>query len=382
MRFTSLPRKKRSRMQRPGTGWKTVGLVMILGAGLVAWKAHQPAGGSSSAPVASGPATVGSTRLEPGEREGLPQPAQAVAAASRNNLSREALVARVAARLCEWEEQDDSELRPQRMRELEALLDGTNMLEIVQELPPNLMDYAFALPALQQRMMSDPQAALDWISCHTNISEAHVFPLVHDWEQKDPEEMQHYLAGLPEGEWKQTVMAAASNETLSSDPVEAIVWAGQMSPGERQTGLLEMAATEWVKRDPDAAAQWVDRVNDTALREQLAGALAIGYADIDPVKAAEAVVQSFPPGEVLNRSVTEIAWVWAMREPATAMAWVAQFPEGPARQMAMGNVMNIWGTRDRAAALTWIEGLPKGSLQTEAAKDLQTAVPATESSAP
>ena len=94
------------------------------------------------------------------------------------------------------------------------------------------------------------------------------------------------------------------------------------------------------------------------------------------------MMQSFPPGAVLNRSVAEIAWVWAMREPAAAMAWVAQFPEGQARQMALGNVMNIWGNRDRAAALTWIESLPKGPLQTEAAADLLTALPAAESSAP
>ena len=369
-------------MQRPGTVWKAVGLMIIIGAGLVAWKAHQPAGGLSSAPGADGPAPANRTRLEPGESEPLLQPALAVAAVSQNNLSREALTALVVARLREWEDQDDSELRPQRMQELEALLDGTNMLEIVQELPPNLMDYAFALPLLRQKLMADPKAALDWMSSHTNISETHLLTLLHDWGQTNRDEMRQHLAGLPEGEWKQKVMATASGEALSSDPVEAVVWATQMNPGERQTGLLEMAATEWVKRDPDAAAQWVDRVNDMALREQLAGALAIGYADIDPVKAAEALVQSFPPGEVLNRSVAEIAWVWAMREPATAMAWVAQFPEGPARQMAMGNVMNIWGNRDQAAALTWIEGLPKGSLQTEAAKDLQTAVPVTESSAP
>jgi hypothetical protein len=367
-------------MQRFRTEWMALGLVTIIGVVLVVWMAHRPAGDSSLSPAERGPANAGSGAIKPAEREWLPQPAPAVAAAPQDNLSKEALTALVLARLREWEDQDDSELRPQRMQELDALLDGTNMLEIVQELPPTLMDYAFALPSLHQRLMSDPKAAADWMSSHTNISEAHVFTLVHDWEQKDPEEMQQYLAGLPEGEWKQTVMAAASNEALSSDPVEAIVWAEQMSPGERQTGFLEMAATDWVKRDPDAAAQWVGRVNDPALREQLVGALAIGYADIDPVQAAECAIQSVQPGAVRDRSVAEIAWVWAMREPVAAMAWVAQFPEGPARQMALGNVMNIWGNRDRAAALTWLEGLPAGSLQTEAATDLQTAVPAAESS--
>jgi hypothetical protein len=278
--------------------------------------------------------------------------------------------------LREWEDQDDSNLRPQRLQELEALLDGTNLLAIVQELPPDLTGYAFALPSLRQQLMADPKAALDWMSAHTNISETHLLTLLHDWEQTSPDEMRQQLASLPEGEWKQKVMATASDEALSSDPVRAVAWAAQMNPGERQAGRLEMAATDWVKRDPDAAAQWVGQVRDPVLREQLAGSLAIGFADIDPVQAAESAVQSIPPGAVLNRSVAEIAWTWAMQEPTAATTWVAQFPEGPARQMALGNVMSIWGNRDRTAALAWIESLPKGSLQAEAAADLLAAIPA------
>jgi hypothetical protein len=288
----------------------------------------------------------------------------------------------VLACLRDWEEADDSELRARRMQELESLLDGANLFEIVQELPPNLMDYAFALPALHQRMMADPQTAADWMRSHTNISEAHVFTLVHDWGQKDREELRAYLASLPEGEWKQKAAAAAGGEVLSRDPVEAIVWAEQLSPGERQTGLLGMATLDWAKRDPDGAAQWVGRVKDPALREQLVGSLTVGYADTDPAQAAECALQSLRPGDVLNRSLAEIAWTWAIREPAAAIAWVAQFPEGPARQMALGHVMGIWGNRDQAAALAWVEGLPGGSLQAEAASDLLVALPDAEASAP
>jgi hypothetical protein len=369
-------------MRHYRTGWRSLALATIITSLLMLWHARRPAGDLLPSPVASGPLAVGGGAVESQNRELLPFSTPAVTLAEPDNLSGEALTALVVARLREWEEQDDAELRPQRMEELEALLDGTNMFAIVQELPPNLMDYAFALPALHRRMTSDPQAAADWMSSHTNISDAHVFTLVHDWGQKDREALREYLAGLPEGEWKQKAATAASSEVLSSDPVEAIVWAEQMRPGERQTGLLGMAATDWVKRDPDAAAQWVGRVNDPALREQLVGSLTVGYADTDPVQAAECAMQSLRPGDVLNRSVAEIAWTWALREPTAAVAWVAQFPEGPARQKALGNVLGIWGNRDRTAALAWIEDLPKGSLQTEAAADLLATLPAAEPSAP
>jgi hypothetical protein len=344
------------------------------------WPFSRPPKDSLPPPPEPGPPTAGSGGIKFGEHERLP-PSEPAVPAPQNNLSKDALVALVVARLRAWEDQDDSALRNQRLQELEALLNGTNMLEIVQELPPDLMGYAFALPSLRQKLMSDPKAALDWMSCHTNVSGSQVLTLIHDWGQENREEMRQYLAGLPEGEWKQAVMAAASNAALSSDPVEAIVWAGQMSPGERQTRLLEMAAMDWVKRDPDAATEWVGQVNDPALREQLLGSVVVGYADIDPVAAA-CVIQSVPSGAVLDQSVAGITWVWAMRDPAAAAAWVAQFPEGQARQMALGNLMNIWGNHDPAAAMAWIEGLPEGSLQTAAATDLLTAIPAVGPSTP
>jgi hypothetical protein len=357
-------------------------LATIVTSLLIMWHARRPAGDLLPPPVAAGFPAAGGGAMESPNRGPFPFLTPAGAMAEPEKLSGEALTALVVARLRDWEEQDDVELRSQRMAELEALLDGTNIFEIIQELPPNLMDYVFALPGLHRRMMADPQAAADWMSSRTNISEAHVFSLVHDWGQKDREELREYLTGLPEGEWKQKAMVAASGEALSGDPVEAIVWAEQMDPGERQTGLLGMAAQDWVKRDPDAAAQWVGQVNDPALQEQLAGSLVVGYADTDPVQAAECAMQTLRPGDVLNRSVAEIAWTWAMREPAAALAWVAEFPEGPARQMALGNVLGIWSNRDQTAALGWIEGLPKGSLQTEAAADLIDTLPAAESSAP
>jgi len=368
-------------MRQFRTGWTVLGLVAFLAIMLMMCHSHRSARDVSQSPVASGPPPAAGAAIEP-ETGGTLQPGPAVTAAPPNRPSTKALQALVLARLRDWEDQDNSDLRSGRMQELEALLAGTNLFEIVQDLPPNLLDYVFALPLVNQRMMADPKAAADWISSHTNISEAHVFTLVHDWGEKDREELREYLVNLPEGDWKQKLMAAASGEVLSSDPVEAIVWAGRMAPGERQTGLLEMAALDWAKRDPDAAAQWVGRVNDPALREELTGSLAIGYADIDPAQAAAAAVQSVPPGDVLNRSVAEIAWTWAMQEPTAAILWVTQFPEGQARQMALGNVMSVWGNRDRAAALAWIEDLPPGSLQSEAAADLLHTIPAAETSPP
>jgi hypothetical protein len=353
-------------------------------AALMMWQFSRPAKDSSPTPLESGSPTASSGGIEPGGRERLPQsePAAAEPAAlPQNNLSRDALLASVLVRLREWDDHDDSKLRPERIREIDALLKGTNMLEIVQELPSNLMGYAFASPSLREKLMSDPKAALDWMSSHPNVSQSQLLTLLHDWGRENGEEMQQYLVNLPEGEWKQQVLATASNEALSSDPVAAITWATQMNPGAQQTAFLAMAATDWAKRDPNAAVQWVEQVNVPALREQLFGSVAAGAANIDPLQAADFVIQSVPPGEVLDRSIAGIVWTWAMQDPSAAGAWVSRLPEGQTRQTGLLNLMNIWGNRDGAAATAWVEGLPQGSLQTQAAEDLLAALPA-ETSAP
>ena len=354
----------------------------MVAAALMTWQFSRPAKNLSPPPPEAISPTASSEGIELGKHELLPQPEPAVVPTPANNLSKDALSALVLAKLREWNDDDEPALRSQRLQELDALMNGTNMLEIVQELPPDLMGYVFALPSLRQQLMSDPKAALDWMSCHTNVSGPQLLTLIHDWGQKDQQEMRQYFAGLPEGEWKQAVMATASNESLSSGPAEAIALAMQMNPGQQQTGLLEMAATEWAKRDPEAVEQWVNQVNDPDLRQQLAGSLAIGYAELDPGQAMDWALQSLPPGQVLDQSLAEIAWTWAMRDPATAGTWVAQFPEGQARQMALENLVNVWGNHDPTAALDWIESLPEGPLQTEAATDLLAAVPTAELSAP
>ena len=362
-------------MQRKIALWLGLAIVAVT---LMIWQFHQPTKDSLPPEQPDSPTAV-SGGNELGSREQLPQPAPIVVPAPQNNnLSKEALSALVLAKLRAWDDDDEPALRSRRLQELDALLNGTNMLEIVQELPPDLMGYVFALPSLRQKLMADPKAALDWMSCHTNVSGPQLLTLIHDWRQQDPAEMQQYLAGLPEGEWKQAVMVTASNEALSSNPAEAVALAMQMNPGQQQAGMLAMAATEWAKRDPEAVEQWLNQVNDPDLREQLAGSSAIGYAELDPSQAMDWALQSLPPGQVLDQSLAEIAWTWAMRDPATVGTWVAQFPEGQARQMALENLLSVWGNHDPDAALAWIESLPEGPLQTEAARDLLAAVPPAE----
>jgi hypothetical protein len=271
----------------------------------------------------------------------------------------------VLAKLREWDDDDDARLRPQRLQELDETLSGTNALDIVQALPPELLGYAFASPSFRQRLLSDPAAALDWMRDHTNVFNTQSLTFVHDWKQTDEEGLQRYLAVLPDGEDRQKIIAVAGEEALSRDPTEVIQWARELDSGATQTRLLQMATSDWAGREPEAALSWLSEISDASLREQLAGSFAAGYARIDPDDAADWLVQSVPPGQTLNQAVDQVAWTWAMAQPAAVGDWVENFPAGDAQQMVLRDLVNVWAERDPGSLESWIAGLPDNALRAE-----------------
>jgi hypothetical protein len=276
----------------------------------------------------------------------------------------------LARRLREWCDDDDPEKREARTAELERTLASAggiaDQLELLTALPTDLMDFAFGLPTFQRWMFANPAPALGWMSQHPEIFGPRVLTLLQDWDEKDHPEFLRYLAALPAGDWKQTVMTAASYQALPDDPVEAIVRARQLNVGGPQLGLLELATREWARHDAEAAGRWVSEVLDAGVKEKLIGALAIGAADLAPEFAATWAVAALPPGKTLEATVAEIAAVWARQNPAAVAAWLERFPAGEARQTAIGNLLNGWMNRDQAAALAWVREQPDKTLRAEA----------------
>jgi hypothetical protein len=281
----------------------------------------------------------------------------------------EDLPALIRARLQAWDDDDNPALRAARLQELDALLAHSDVFAVLQTLPSNLMGYAFATPTVQQKLIADPQAALDWMGAHTN-AQSQLLTLLHDWGQTNREVMQQYLADLPAGDWRQKVLFTAANEALSADPAASINIAVQTEPGPQQSAWLDMAVKQWAGNDPNAACQWVSQVKDSALRDQLIGSLAIGAANTDPAQAAGFALEALPPGTALNHSLSDIVWTWALQDPAGAGAWVSKSSQGEWQPAALANLMSVWGNHDANAATTWIEGLPPGDFQTQAAREL------------
>jgi hypothetical protein len=307
-------------MRRHGIVLRTAGLALVALLAIVLWKsARLSDGGASARTRENNPAVVSAGKKE--FARPAVETAEGKSAKTAEEVSTEILRAFVAARVREWEADDNPELRDQRTHDLETVLAGggrtiSERLKLIETLPDRLMDFAFGLPSFQQWMFSEPNAALDWMQAHPGISEARVLSLFQDWTQHDRPAVARYLEQLPEDAWKQKAMLAATHAAMSDDPVTAIAYARQLNPDEQRNGLLEMATTEWARREPEAAGRWVEQVRDPALRTPLIGSLLVGYAEFAPDLAAQWATDTLPPGKILDRTVAEIGLAWARQEPS------------------------------------------------------------------
>lgn len=311
---------------KKATWWSAV-LALLAGLVLFTWRSGQTSGPPSVRPTNSRPlaATTGeTTSIATDELSSSSEP-DSVA-----DQKSSAFITRMTAQLRAWADDENPELREQRTEELEKLLGQDNRnkidtrLAIIAKLPAELMDLAFGLPSFQQWMTSEPKAAADWMSSHPTISEARLLTLFQNWAQKNRAELRQYLTALPESEWKQKAVTAASYEALPGNPTEAITWASQINADGPQTGLLKMATVEWAKHDPVEASRWVNQVRDLPLQENLMGSLAIGFADTDPILAGNWLLEAMGPGDIRTRSLAEITNLWSSRDPIAAREWIGR----------------------------------------------------------
>jgi hypothetical protein len=275
----------------------------------------------------------------------------------------------VLTKLKEWDDDDDPALRAERLSELEALLSGTNALEIVETLPADFIGYVFALPSFREQLLVNPQASLGWMEEHTNV-QSQLLTFLHDWSEQDSREMQQYLDGMPDGEWREKVLSAAANEALSRDPAGAIAMAVQMESSPERMQWLSTATSEWAKQNPDAAAQWTAQITDSDLRDHLLASVVAGAAENNPDQALDFLERFQLSDAAFNQSIADIVWTCALRDSGATAAWVEHFPEGPARQVALKNLIAVWGNHQADAAGAWVEKLPPGNFQFQAIQDL------------
>ena len=135
---------------------------------------------------------------------------------------------------------------------------------------------------------------------------------------------------------------AAANETVRTDPVEALAIAAELPPSAESDELLVRAAAEWTLSEPEQAAAWARQAGDEILRQRLLAAIATHWSERDPVSAANLALE-IPAGKPQSDALVGIVQRWVQTDPQAAATWVASFPEGELRRGIHGKPRQTLG---------------------------------------
>lgn len=166
-------------------------------------------------------------------------------------------------------------------------------------------------PGLLKRLANDPHGALESLLQSSGPDQSS--PLGND----------PYLQAA--------VVDAANRLALSTHPK----W------GKDAPIVLENFVHLWAQADLTSAYDWVHQNPAGPVRDALITRVAFVGAQSDPNAAAWLVVEEIPPGHVHEEAVVMILHQWALKDPASATAWVNLFPDTPFRQRALSELEGV-----------------------------------------
>lgn len=197
-----------------------------------------------------------------------------------------------------------------------------------------------ALYVLMPRLVaSDPgvaaQLALTWKA--GLLREELLRQLVLSWIPRDTQSALKWLTSLPEPADRNLVAAAAIDFLAQNDPASAIELSLLLGLGT-QDGSVEHKVQLWTEEKPKEAVAWALARPAGAERDQLLARIAYVRAQQDPVEAGLLVLNQMTPGAARDDAIISVVHQWAMRDPATAAAWVTQFPPSPLQTRALAEL--------------------------------------------
>ncbi len=252
---------------------------------------------------------------------------------------------------------EDSAGRAKLQAELLTTLTDENAPDVILALTPAELASPFGVATLTRWLKTDPLAAAQWIAGQPDATDEHRLAVARRLAAS-PALLQDHLDELPDGPWKQGLLADAGRELAGQSPAEALHLADQMDPGEGRKDLFETVAYAWAVREPKAALSWISTIDDPLLREQLSAMGAKAIAVTDPDLAAEWLATAVKSGPAASDTALCLAETWAVRDPAKAAAWAAQLGDLP-RAAAVETVARRWLETDFEAAFRWVQTLPE-----------------------
>lgn len=157
------------------------------------------------------------------------------------------------------------------------------------------------------------------------------------WSSTDIGGTVTWLVSLLDEPDRLTAATAATAQVAQSDPAGAIELSALLRTNV-EDGSLERLAQLWTEEKPREAQAWIVEQPASALRDRLLARIAHVRAQQEPAEAASLVLNHLPPGDTRDAALLNVVRQWAVRDPASATAWVAQFPAGPLHTRALAEL--------------------------------------------
>lgn len=199
-------------------------------------------------------------------------------------------------------------------------------------------DHAFNI-LLPRLIAQDPSSAghlaLAWEP--GPLREEFIRHVIRLWSAADIGGTVTWLVSLLDEPDRHTAATTVTSQVAQSDPAGAIELSALLRTNV-EDGSLEHLAQLWTEEKPREAQDWIVGQPTSPLRERLIARIAHVRAQQEPAAAASLVLNHMATGETRDRAVLAVVRQWAVRDPASAAAWVAQFPAGPLHESALAEL--------------------------------------------
>lgn len=252
----------------------------------------------------------------------------------------------------------------QSQEELEELADGIPVMQWRAALDRLSVQLSSAGIIVARRLVErwaseSPEAAAQWAAGLPDggFSAAMCRAAVVSWARSDPENAMAWAQQLPAGENKTAAVSLLALEVAGrTNAVAAIALADGLSPGAERDRLLVYAVQQWAVSGGDDAIEWINKIEDSGLRDEIWGKVAVDLGAQDPSAAARLITGRMTPGPRRDDALIQVVRFWAASDPAKAASWVEQLPEKNMRSAAINDVLDAWRRDDPASAAAWCGG--------------------------
>ena len=202
------------------------------------------------------------------------------------------------------------------------------------------------------------------------------FFVVSTWASRSPDNAMRWL--LANGaSVSPSVFQQVGQRLAMQDPRGAVAYATQVPAAAREP-WIQGVVQGYAQNDPQGAIDWLRGFSGEPWYARAATVLAEAVAQRDGAAAArfidelEASRTGVQAGVQSQQLAGVIAVNWANNDPAAAAEWAIDRPTEQERTLAVRNALGVWSGQDVTSARQWTLQLPQGALRDTALTVLLT----------